>query len=191
MSALRPDVRVTLPDWVDEVVDPERRYLSDRERIELAVRLSRENVVRRTGGPFGAAIFEEESGQLVGIGVNSVVRLGNATLHAEMVAYMTAQRTQGTWSLAAPGLAPHVLATSCEPCAMCLGAVLWSGVGRVITAAARDDATRLGFDEGPVFPDSYRYLEARGIRFDRQVMRAEAVAVLELYRGQGGPIYNA
>ena len=73
---------------------------------------------------------------------------------------------------------------------MCLGAVLWSGVSRVLTGASREDATRLGFDEGPVFPESYRYLESRGIRFDRQVLRAEAVTVLEEYRRQGGVVYN-
>lgn len=185
-----PEVRVRLPDWVAEVAPLGGMYRSDEARIRLAVTLARENVRRGTGGPFGAAIFEEESGRLVSVGVNSVVRLNNATLHAEMVAFMTAQAALGTWSLGAPGLPAHTLATSCEPCAMCLGAVLWSGVSRVLTGASREDATRLGFDEGPVFPESYRYLESRGIRFDRQVLRAEAVTVLEEYRRQGGVVYN-
>jgi tRNA(Arg) A34 adenosine deaminase TadA len=74
---------------------------------------------------------------------------------------------------------------------MCLGAILWSGVRRVVTGAAREDATRLGFDEGPVFPESYRYLEARGIRFDRHLLREEAREVLEEYRRRGGIVYNA
>jgi tRNA(Arg) A34 adenosine deaminase TadA len=73
---------------------------------------------------------------------------------------------------------------------MCLGATLWSGVQRLVFAAAREDATALAFDEGPVFPESYAYLERRGLRIDREVLRSEAAAVLALYRDRGGLIYN-
>ena len=181
---------VTLPSWIDDVVDWKRAYPSDVDRMRLAILLSRENVQRRTGGPFGAAVFERESGTLVSVGVNSVVRLSNCTLHAEMVAFMLAQRRLGSFTLGASGMPAHELVTSCEPCAMCLGATLWSGVHRVVYGAAREDATRLDFEEGPVFPESYAYLEARGLQISRNVLREEAREVLEMYRRQGGLIYN-
>ena len=73
---------------------------------------------------------------------------------------------------------------------MCLGATLWSGVRRVSYAATREDAARLHFDEGPVFPASYHYLEERGITIVRDFLRDEAVAVLERYRAKSGTIYN-
>jgi tRNA(Arg) A34 adenosine deaminase TadA len=183
-------IEITLPPWVAEVVDWKRRYPSDKERMRLAIELSRENMLRETGGPFGAAIFVEQTGELVGVGMNSVQRLSNATLHAEMVAFMVAQHRLGTFTLGTSGLPDHTLATSCDPCAMCLGAVLWSGVRRVLCGASRDDATRLGFDEGPVFPESYRYLQDRGITIVRGVLHLEARAVLESYRERGGTIYN-
>jgi hypothetical protein len=41
-----------------------------------------------------------------------------------------------------------------------------------------------------VFAESYRYLEDRGVKFSRDVLRAEAVAVMEQYRKQGGVVYN-
>jgi tRNA(Arg) A34 adenosine deaminase TadA len=104
---------------------------------------------------------------------------------------MMAQRRLGSFSLAAPDLPAHELVTSCEPCAMCLGATLWSGVKRVVCGAGRDDATRLNFEEGPVFPQSYRYLEDRGIEIVRNVLREEAKEVMELYRAGKGQIYNA
>ncbi len=189
--ALPPlEVRIDLPDWVPAAVDWERTYRSDEEKVRLTVRLSRENVERGTGGPFGAAVLEAETGRVVAVGVNSVVRLSNAVLHGEIVAVMLAQRRVGSFSLAAPGLPAHELVTSCDPCAMCLGALLWSGVRRVVCGAAREDATRLRFDEGPVFPQSYAYLESRGVRFARGVCREEARAVLELYRTRSGVIYN-
>ncbi len=185
-----PVVHIEYPDWVGEVVDWECVYVSDEERMRLAIEVSRENVLRGTGGPFGAAVFEAESGKLVSVGMNSVVRHNNCTLHGEMVAFMMAQQVVQSFTLNAPALPAHDLYTSCEPCAMCLGATLWSGVRRVVYGAAREDASLLNFEEGPVFAESYTYLEERGIVIVRNVLRDEARAVLELYRTQSGKIYN-
>jgi len=88
-------------------------------------------------------------------------------------------------------LFPLPLVTSCEPCAMCLGATLWSGVRSVVCGAAREDALHQRFDEGPVFPESWRYLESHGISITRGVRREEARKVLELYGERSGEIYNA
>jgi tRNA(Arg) A34 adenosine deaminase TadA len=186
-----PSVVIEYPNWVRDTVDWAAPLTTDEDRMRLAIRLSRENVERGTGGPFGAIIVERDSGKLVAVGINSVVRLDNCTLHGEMVAFMMAQQQLRSFTLAAPGMAVHELVTSCEPCAMCLGATLWSGVKRVVSGATREDATRLKFEEGPVFPESFAYLEARGIAFKRGVLREEARAVLERYRATGGPIYNA
>ncbi|HET9729536.1 MAG TPA: nucleoside deaminase [Gemmatimonadaceae bacterium] len=185
-----PSIHLEYPDWVDAVVDWRRVYASDHEKMRLAIAVSRENVARETGGPFGAAIFERDSSRVVSVGMNCVVRLNNCTLHGEMVAFMMAQQRVGSFTLRAPNLPAHELFTSCEPCAMCLGATLWSGVRRVVCGAAREDASRLEFEEGPVFPESYRYLEHRGITIERNVLRDEARAVLELYQTTSGKIYN-
>jgi tRNA(Arg) A34 adenosine deaminase TadA len=185
-----PSIHVEYPGWVDEVIDWSKAYQSDRDRMQIAITVARENVERGTGGPFGAAIFESQSGKLVSVGMNSVVRFNNCTLHGEMVAFMMAQQRVGSYTLKSPSLPAHELYTSCEPCAMCLGTTLWSGVQRVVYGATREDATILNFEEGPVFPESYKYLEDRGIEIVRQVMRREARAVLELYRSKSGKIYN-
>jgi len=189
-NTLHPVVHVEYPLWVDSVVDWDRAYTSDEDKMRLAIAVSRTNVERGTGGPFGAAIFEAAAGRVVAVGMNSVVRLNNCTLHGEMMAFMMAQQRIGSFSLKTPHLRVHELFTSCEPCAMCLGATLWSGVQRVVYGAAREDAAVLNFEEGPVFPESYQYLEDRGIRIERNVLREEARAVLELYRAQSGRIYN-
>ena len=185
-----PVVHIEYPTWVDTFVDWERTYANDEEKMRLAIDLSQENVAHGTGGPFGAAVIEIDSGRLVSVGMNSVVRLENCSLHGEMVAFMMAQQRVHSFTLNAPNLAAHELITSCEPCAMCLGATLWSGVRRVVSGAAREDASKLSFEEGPVFPESYRYLEDRGIEIVRNVLRPEARAVLELYRAKSGKIYN-
>jgi tRNA(Arg) A34 adenosine deaminase TadA len=185
-----PPIRIDLPEWVEAWMDWSRRYDSDEEKMRLAIELARRNVLHGTGGPFGAAIVERGSGEVVAVGVNSVVRLNNCTLHGEMVAIMMAQARLQRFTLrVAPG-GPYELITSCEPCAMCLGATLWSGVVRVVCGAHRDDARRLDFEEGPVFPASHDYLEARGIEIVEGVLRDGANEVLELYRARSGTIYN-
>lgn len=186
-----PRVAIEYPAWVSDVVDWNRPLASDEERMRVAIQVARVNVERGTGGPFGAIVVERDSGRLVGVGMNSVVRLNNSTLHGEMVAFMMAQQRLRSYTLGAPGMPAHELVTSCEPCAMCLGAALWSGVKRIVMGALREDATRLNFEEGPVFPQSYTYLEERGIEITRGVLRDDARAVLEQYRARGGPIYNA
>jgi tRNA(Arg) A34 adenosine deaminase TadA len=186
----QPKLVITAPDWVDEVVDWEARHRSDEDRMRVAIELARRNVLRGTGGPFGAGIFESSSGRLLAAGVNSVTRLHNSVLHAETLAIMLAQARLGSYTLGVGGGA-YELVTSCEPCAMCFGATLWSGVRGLVCGAAKEDATALGFDEGPVSAESWAYLERRGVRVARGVLRQEASAVLQLYRETGGAIYNA
>jgi tRNA(Arg) A34 adenosine deaminase TadA len=184
-------IAVDLPQWVSRFVDWTVPLKTDDDRMRLAIRLARENVERGTGGPFGAIIVEQGTGALVSVGMNCVVRLHNCTLHGEMVAIMMAQSRLRSFTLGAAGMPAHDLVTSCEPCAMCLGAALWSGVKRVVCGAAREDATRLKFEEGPVFAESYKYLEDRGVSIVRNILRDDARAVLEQYRATGGKIYNA
>lgn len=184
------EATVSLPSWVRDAVDFSAHYADDAEKMQLAVRLARENVERGSGGPFGAAIFERDTGLLISVGVNSVVRLNNCTLHAEMVAYQLAQKRITSYTLAADGHPAHELFTSCEPCAMCLGATLWSGVHRVVIAASREDAIAIGFDEGPVFAESFAYLRERGVEIVEGVLRAEGREVLKRYHALGGPVYN-
>ena len=181
---------ITSPSWIETAVDWRRRYATDEEKLDLTIALARANVQHETGGPFGAAVFEVESGALVAVAVNSVVRLRSSACHAEMLALMLAQHRRQSFTLAAAGLPAHELVSSCEPCAMCLGATLWSGVTRLVFGAKREDAEALGFDEGPVFPESYRYLRDRGLEIVGGVRRSEAQAVLHEYLRGGGPIYN-
>lgn len=184
------EVRVANPRWVDAYRIQKHRYKSDAEKMELVIRLAEENVLHRTGGPFGAAIFRRENGRLISVGVNSVQRCNNSVLHAETVAIMLAQHRLCSFTLDVKDTVTYELISSCEPCAMCLGALVWSGVRRIVCGATRRDATRIGFEEGPVFPESYQYVRNRGIEIVRRVSHQQARAILDLYASQGGVIYN-
>lgn len=178
-----------LPDWINDVVDWQKVYQNDDEKMALAVELSRQNVLRGSGGPFGSAIFDCASGKLVSVGVNRVMPLYNSTAHGEMMAIMLAEQSVQSFSLSADGV-KRELFTSCEPCAMCLGGTLWSGVKRLVCAATAEDARAIGFDEGPVYDTSYDYLKNAGVEVVRRMLRDEAKAVLDSYLHSGGTIYN-
>jgi len=187
-----PRFVLRLPDWVEVLLsDSERVYPTIEERMQLAVDLARRNVQHGTGGPFGAGVFDMETGKLLAPGVNLVVPLRCSTAHAEIVALTIAQQRAGSFDLGSSGLPPYELVSSTEPCAMCLGAVPWSGVRRLVCGARDEDARRVGFDEGAKPGDWVASLEGRGIAVLRDVCRTAAVAVLEQYRSAGGVIYNA
>jgi len=185
------DFQLCLPAWLREALSDRQPLATPEARAGYAVGLARRNVSEGTGGPFGAAVFEQQSGRLISAGVNRVVPARCSVAHAEIVALCLAQQALQTHDLGAEGIPPCELVCSTEPCAMCLGAIPWSGVRRLVCAARDEDARRIGFDEGDKPADWVSALERRGIAVLRDVCRDEAVAVLEAYRRAGGPIYNA
>jgi tRNA(Arg) A34 adenosine deaminase TadA len=161
------------------------------DRMALVIDLARKNVDADTGGPFGAGIFDMQSGRLVAPGVNMVIPGNCSAAHAEIMAIIVAQKIMGTYDLGGEGLPAMELVTSAEPCAMCLGAVVWSGVRRLVCGARDLDARAIGFDEGPKPDDWTSALQHRGIAVVRDVGRPEAAAVLKHYVERGGRVYNA
>ena len=185
------EIVLTLPEWLCAMAQRGDFTLASVEaRMRFAIELARQNVAHRTGGPFGAAVFEAVSGRVVGVGVNLVEGSNCSIAHAEMIAITTAQQAVGHYDLS-PGGGVYELATSTEPCAMCLGAIPWSGLGRVICGARGEDAAAIGFDEGAKPADWVGELRKRGIEVIRDVLRDEAQAVLQQYAKAGGLIYNA
>jgi tRNA(Arg) A34 adenosine deaminase TadA len=143
-------VEVSLPSWVAGYEESLKTssFVTDEDMMLVAVEASAKNVEHGTGGPFGAAIYERDKAtgksRLVALGSNSVVPLNNSTLHGEMVAIQFAEKRLGTFSLKATDKHEYILCTSCEPCAMCLGGTLWSGVSELICAGTKEDAEAIG-----------------------------------------------
>ncbi len=184
-------IHLQLPDWVPVLLAQKPAVFGDiEERMALVIELAQRNVTEMTGGPFGAAIFESHSGRLLAAGVNLVVPQHCSVAHAEMVAIMLAQRAAQTFDLSAPGLPACELVTSTEPCAMCMGAIPWSGVQRVVCGARDEDARAAGFDEGHKPPDWISAYHARGITVIRDILRTQAAQVLLDYQQKGGHLYN-
>ena len=180
-------IHLTLPPWLPEVADESRRYHNDTERVALAIELSRQNVARGGGGPFGAAVFDAE-GRLIAAGVNRVVPQSCSVAHAEMMAYMVAQQRLSRHRLNEGG-GRYTLATSAQPCCQCYGATVWAGIDELLIGARSSDVDELTeFDEGPLPADWIGELECRGVAVRRDILRDEARAVLADC-GEHGPHY--
>jgi tRNA(Arg) A34 adenosine deaminase TadA len=181
-------LHLTLPPWVGEVADTRKRYISDEERVGLAIELARQNVARSHGGPFGAAVFHED-GRLVAAGVNRVVPQTCSVAHAEMMAYMLAQQRLSSFRLNAGNNGRYILATSAQPCCQCYGATVWAGIDELLIGARGEDVESLTtFDEGPLPADWIAQLERRGIAVRCDILRDQARTVLADY-GRGGAHY--
>lgn len=159
--------------------------------MRFVIQLALTNVTAKTGGPFGAAVFETKTGRLIAVGVNVVEPTNCSLAHAEMVALANAHRALKHFDLGADGMPMLEMVTSCEPCAMCYGAIIWSGVRKVVCAARASDATAIGFDEAPKPRNWVVELEKRGITVTRDLCRNEAITVFRRYEQTGGRVYNA
>jgi tRNA(Arg) A34 adenosine deaminase TadA len=183
--------RVDMPEWHAAFADSLPATLSSaHDRMAAAISLSEQNLRHGTGGPFGALVVARETGEVVALGVNRVEHQLCSIAHAEIVALSLAQRVCGTWNLASTRFGPLELISSCEPCAMCLGAVPWSGASALLCGATKADAEAAGFDEGARPNDWVATLERRGIEVRTGVLRDRARRVLERYAAGGRTIYS-
>jgi tRNA(Arg) A34 adenosine deaminase TadA len=180
-------VTFQLPDWVFAECDLTTPRQSDDQRMELAIELARRNV-EHGGGPFGAVVFERETGAIVAPGMNLVMPQASSLLHAEIVALMFAQAREQSFTLARSNCE---LFASSEPCVQCLGACYWAGLNRLVCGAPVELAAAAGFDEGPRAADWKEQLAVRGTPVVTGLKAALAGTVLTRYTASGGFRYNA
>lgn len=190
-----PTADLWLPAWVeDEVVQAGKVFERIEDRMAFVIHLAERNI-EANGGPFGAGVFEIESGRLVAPGVNMVVPLNCSLAHAEAMAILIAQRVCGSYDLGASHLPPMELVSSAQPCIQCYGILWWSGLRRLVVGARKTDVEAItGFAEGPLPNDWAEHLEHRSplepITVITDILREDARRVLQRYRDAGGPVYN-
>lgn len=139
----------------------------DKLFINQAIDLATENV-RNGGGPFGAVIVKD--GEVIATGVNRVTSNADPTAHAEVQAIRSACAKLGHFELKG-----CVLYTSCEPCPMCLGAIYWARLDRVVYAGTQTDAAEAGFDDSFIYKEIVLPMSSRSIpfRWDGDIKRLE------------------
>ncbi len=115
------------------------------EMLEEAVKEALEGVKNKDGGPFGAIIINTE-GKIVARGHNRVLRDKDPTAHAEIMAIREACKKLDTKDLTG-----CVLYTTCEPCPMCLSAIIWANIKTIYYGSTRKDAKEIGFKDDDIY----------------------------------------
>ena len=139
----------------------------DRKFMQMAIDLSIENVANG-GGPFGAVIVR--NGEVIATGANRVTANNDPTAHAEVSAIRAACAKEQNFKL--EGCTCY---TSCEPCPMCLSALYWAGVERIIYGNTKDDAKAINFDDSFIYDEIAKPYAMRAIPCEN-FMREEALA---------------
>lgn len=127
-----------------------------RQSIELA------STAKASGRhPFGSIVADADGVVVSAKGNNSMPPLGDPTQHAELSA-----AAEAAGKLTPEQLANATLYTSAEPCAMCAGAVYWTGIGRIVYALSEHELLKLTGDnpENPTFALPVREVLSRGQR---------------------------
>lgn len=126
----------------------------DRRLLRVAVELSRRQAAAGLGGPFGAVIVRD--GLIIAEGGNQVTAANDPTAHAEIVAIRRACSSIGNFSLAGA-----TIYASCEPCPMCLAAIYWARLDRLVFANTRAEAAAIGFDDALIYDEIPKPFDAR------------------------------
>ncbi len=148
--------------------------MSNHEQfMREAIRLAVESVDKRTGGPFGAVIVRND--RIVGRGANTVTSANDPTAHAEIMAIRAACQNLNTFVLD-----DCVCYTSCEPCPMCLGALYWARIRRVVYACTEEDAQRFGFDDARIRAELCQPTPHRQLHL-HQMLRSAALDAFRMW----------
>lgn len=145
----------------------------DQRHLRRAIELAQEGAQKNQGGPFGAVIVQE--GRVVGEGNNCVTSTNDPTAHAEVTAIRRACQNLKDFQLHGA-----TIYSSCEPCPMCLSAIYWARIERVVYACTRDDAAKIGFDDAHIYREIPLANEDRSIPIET-MLRTEGLQTFQFW----------
>jgi guanine deaminase len=148
--------------------------------MQRAIELSKENMHKNHGGPFGAVIVKD--GKIIAEGWNSVTSKNDPTAHAEVEAIRKAALKLSNFSLEG-----CEIYTSCEPCPMCLGAIYWARLDKIYYANSREDAAHIDFDDDFLYKEIPKSVNDRKIPTER-MLADEALRVFKMWQEKSDKI---
>ena len=151
--------------------------MTDEEYMRLAIRKTQEGIAAGQT-PFGSVVVKD--GAVVAATHNTVWQTGDPTAHAEVNCIREAARVLKTIAL-------HgcTLYSTTEPCPMCLSAIHWAKIDRVVFGAGIADAAAAGFAELLFDAQKLAELGKSPLRVEGGLLRAECAALFEEWRRAG------
>ena len=151
------------------------------EFMNIAKQNAERGIKEKEGGPFGAVIVDKD-GKIIANGNNQVLKQNDPTAHAEIVAIRNACKKLEKYDLSG-----YTLYTSCEPCPMCLSAIIWSNIKEVYYGCTKKDAGEIGFRDDAIY--DYLKGENNDLINLEEMDRDECIKTFEEYKKQDGVIY--
>ena len=145
--------------------------------MKIAKENAENGIANKEGGPFGAVIVDK-SGNIISNGNNKVLKNNDPTAHAEIVAIREACKKLNTYDLS-----EYILYTSCEPCPMCLSAIIWANIKEVYYGCTKEDAGSIGFRDDII----YDYLKGKqntNILKLKPLLRENALDIFKMWDKQ-------
>lgn len=162
------------------------KELAKATEIIIGLQNELKDYIAKGHGPFLAAVYDEK-GNLIAKTANSVINETCSNNHAEMNAIKAAEKALETYDLSSYNLSLYVTS---EPCMMCLGGIMWSGIKAVYYGVPSKRVEEItGFDEG-FKPDWFNEFKKRGITAYGNIAQEIGEAVLHDYVKQGNIVYK-
>lgn len=163
-----------------------KEELLKAQKIMLGVYEKTSDGVKQGKGPFYAEIYDK-NGILIAASSNSVVEDNCSIYHAEVNTLKKAHSYYKQYNLAPKDLTIYVNA---EPCIMCAGAIMWSGVKTVYFGVPSKSVEKItGFDEG-FKPNWINEFKKRGITVYGNIEQQAGERILQDYVNSGKEIYK-
>ncbi len=148
--------------------------MNDEEYMNIAIELSEKGEY-----PYGAIIVRD--GKIIGRSDAEVPIANTAISHAELRAIEDAMGKMGG-HLCAEGGHGATIYSSCEPCAMCMGAILYTGISRLVYGATLEDSAECVNDILVNSEDVANACRNRTIEIVPEVLHDEAKQVLNKWK---------
>jgi tRNA(Arg) A34 adenosine deaminase TadA len=145
----------------------------DEKYLRIAFALARD-AVKHGNQPFGALIMLK--GEIITQAESTKITTQDITRHAELTV-----ATRAAMFLNKEELSQCTLYTSTEPCAMCTGAIYWSGIGRLVYGCPNDDLGRISGDNIGISSREILSRCTRAVEVVGPLLRKEAVKIHEAY----------
>lgn len=159
-------------------IRPEKRYMQEAINETLV------GLNKKHGGPFGCVIVNEKTGKVIGKGHNTVWKDTNPTHHAEINAISDACKRLKTIDLS-----DCILYSTVEPCPMCLSAIHWANISKVVYGASIKDSRVLGFDEISLSDKAFNRTAQLNITFVSGFMLKETKELFKIFKSKGIKTY--
>lgn len=153
------------------------------EVMRMAIEKAKETMNKNFGGPFGAAVIDE-NGEIVVVTSNSVLRDNDPTAHAEVNAIREACKKLETYDLSG-----CVLYATGYPCPMCMSAIIWANIKKVYFGCTPQDAEKIGFRDDFIYRFINDGCKDKEILEIAELDRVECLELFEEYSKKSKTIY--